>query len=100
MRRLLFSVATGVPFSLLGFGFAWAVSEKLPAWLQPVAVYAFSPGYFVGMLLEGFVDLGRSEVTEVLGWLLFYAINAAFWVAVFYGVATIYVRRRERRAAS
>ena len=59
-----------------------------------ITLAPFAPGLAVAALATW---LGMDDPDYLKYWLLFYGANLLVWTVVFYGLATLYVRRRERR---
>jgi hypothetical protein len=98
MRRVILSILAGCLFSWLWFQLTWTFfGQRLPGWLH---IYPLSPGYGLLGLLERFVDFRASEISDVLGVVLFHGVNAVVWGAIFYSLVTLYVRRKARRRES
>ena len=96
MRRALFSVVSACLFVWSGFYLVWMVAERLPKPLVWAALAPFAPGLGVA---ASTTRLGLNDPSDLKWWLFFYGVNAAVWAVVFYALATLYVRRKERRRA-
>jgi len=77
----------------LGFGWVWTHSEQLPMSLQRIVIAPFAPGYGLAVLAD---QLGMDDRNYMKSSALILVGNTVFWAVVFYGLATVYVRRKER----
>ena len=94
MRRIIVSVVLAGLFVWFGFLGVWTQAERFPDSMARVLLAPFAPGLGTATLAN---RLGMNDSDFGKYWLLFYGVNIAFWAAIFYGLATVYARRRKRR---
>ena len=99
MRRLLLSVVLAGLFSSFGFYWAWSHAGLLPGSWEWVMAVPFLPGHGLAVLADqlGMLTEDRNYAKSSA---LMFAGDTIFWAAVFYGLATLYVRRKERRGGA
>lgn len=94
MRRILLSVVLAGLFASFGFYWSWSHAGLLPDSMERVALAPFAPGIGVAALAN---HLGMNDPDSGRAGVLMFVGDTIFWSAVFYGLATVYIRRRERR---
>jgi hypothetical protein len=96
MWRIILSVVLACLFVWFGFLGVWTQAERFPDSMAWVLLAPFAPGLGMAALAN---RLGMNDPDFGKYWLILYGVNLVVWTAVFYGLATVYVQRRERRQA-
>lgn len=94
MKRIVVCVILAGIFVWFATAWTWTHVERFPDFMTWVILAPVAPGLGVAALAH---RLGMNDPDSGKYWLILYGVNLVVWSAVFYGLATIYVRRRERR---
>jgi hypothetical protein len=94
MRRILLSVVLAGLLASFGFYWFWTHAGRLPDPMEWVMLAPFAPGIGVAALAN---QLGMNDPDSGRAGALMFVGDTVFWTAVFYGLATVYVRRQTRR---
>ena len=95
MKRILLCVVLAALFSSFGFYWFFSHGGLLPSSVEWVMMVPFAPGIGLAALADQLGMLTEDRNYAKSSALMFVG-DTIFWTAVFYGLATIYVRRRER----
>ncbi len=93
MKRVIFCLVLAALFVWLVGAWAWTHAERLSGLIRLFVFALFAPGYLIASLAN---RIGIGSAGGGMFLLLFYTINTVFWAAIFYGLTSIYVWRRER----